>query len=55
MWRLTPTEGPETSTLAPALASTMLYEVDRSLPLWGLLGLMAMLFALFTVSSYRPS
>ena len=29
------------------VASTMLYEINRSLPLWGLLGLMALLFALF--------
>lgn len=31
------------------VASTMLYEIDRSLPLWGLLGLMALLFVLFAV------
>lgn len=27
----------------------MLYEIDRSLPFWGLLGLMALLFVLFAV------
>ena len=36
--------------LGPA-ASTMLYEIDRSLPLWGLLGLMTLLFVLFAVPS----
>ena len=35
------------------VASTMLYEIDRSLPLWGLLGLMALLFVLFAARSYR--
>jgi hypothetical protein len=29
----------------------MLYEIDRSLPFWGLLGLMALLFVLFTARS----
>jgi MFS family permease len=33
------------------VASTMLYEIDRSLPFWGLLGLMALLFVLFTARS----
>jgi MFS family permease len=33
------------------VASTMLYEIDSSLPLWGLLGLMALLFVLFAVPS----
>jgi MFS family permease len=33
-------------TLAPA-ASTLLYEIDKALPLWCLVGLMALLFVLF--------
>jgi len=33
------------------VASTTLYEIDRSLPLWGLLGLMALLFVLFAARS----
>ena len=33
------------------VASTMLYEINPSLPLWGLLGLMTLLFALFSVLS----
>jgi MFS family permease len=33
------------------VASTMLYEIDRSLPFWGLLGLMTLLFALFAARS----
>ena len=35
------------------VASTTLYEIDRSLPLWGLLGLMTLLFVLFALRSYR--
>lgn len=35
------------------VASTMLYEIDRSLPFWSLLGLMTLLFALFAVRPYR--
>jgi MFS family permease len=35
------------------VASTMLYEIDPSLPLWGLLGLMALLFVLFAARPYR--
>lgn len=37
------------------VASTMLYEIDRSLPLWGLLGLMALLFGLFAARSTRSA
>jgi MFS family permease len=37
------------------VASTMLYEIDRSLPLWGLLGLMALLFSLFAARSTRSA
>jgi MFS family permease len=38
------------------VASTMLYEIDRSLPLYSLLGLMSLLLALFTVpTGARPS
>ena len=33
----------------------MLYEIDRSLPLLGLLGLMTLLLALFAVPSTRHS
>lgn len=37
------------------VASTMLYEIDRSLPLWGLLGLMVLLFVLFAARSTRSA